>query len=47
MLQPHELADAMGLGDYALTGTKKDRTKMIGNAVERNTSRALCRAVLQ
>jgi DNA (cytosine-5)-methyltransferase 1 len=48
MLQPHELAGAMGLEDYDLgTGTKKDKTKMIGNAVERNTSRALCRAVLQ
>lgn len=47
MLQPHELAAAMGLEDYKLTGTKRDKTKMIGNAVERNTSRALCRAVLQ
>lgn len=47
MLQPHELAAAMGLEDYQLIGTKSDKTKMIGNAVERNTSRALCRALLQ
>lgn len=49
MLQPHELAAAMGLDGYKFPehATKADRTKMVGNAVEKNTSRALCRAVLQ
>jgi DNA (cytosine-5)-methyltransferase 1 len=47
MLQPHELASAMGMDGYQFTGTKTDSTRMIGNAVEVNTARALCRAVLQ
>ncbi len=47
MLQPHELAAAMGMDGYQFEGTKADKTKMIGNAVEVNTARALCKAVLQ
>ena len=47
MLQPHECAAAMGFEDYEFTGTKKDKMKMIGNAVSVECARALCRAVLQ
>ncbi len=47
MLQPHECAAAMGFEDYEFTGTKKDKMKMIGNAVSVECARALCKAVLQ
>lgn len=49
MLQAHELAAGMGLGAYRFPdkSTKKDRTKMVGNAVEKRTATALCKAVLQ
>ncbi len=47
MLEPHECAAAMGFGNYAFTGTKKDKMKMIGNAVSVECAQALCKAVLQ
>lgn len=61
MLEPHECAAAMGMGDYQFPDIekktkrrewmgpmpKKDRMKMIGNAVSVECARALCRAVLQ
>lgn len=47
MLQPHELARAMGFAkDYRFLGSRRDAVKMIGNAWELNTSRALCYAML-
>lgn len=42
MLQPHELAAAMGLDDYKFTGNKTEVVKQIGNAVPFHTARALC-----
>ncbi|CAK0760190.1 hypothetical protein CCP1ISM_9970001 [Azospirillaceae bacterium] len=48
MLQPHELARAMGFpGDYAFTGTKEQQIRQIGNAVPVNTARALVRALFE
>jgi DNA (cytosine-5)-methyltransferase 1 len=49
MFQPHELMAAMGLDGYKFPDktTKKDKTKMAGNAVEKLTATALCKAVLQ
>jgi DNA (cytosine-5)-methyltransferase 1 len=47
MLEPHELARAMGFEGYEFTGTKKDRIKMIGNAVSVELARALCAAILR
>jgi DNA (cytosine-5)-methyltransferase 1 len=47
MLEPHELARAMGFEGYEFKGTKKDRVKMIGNAVEVNTAKALVKAILE
>lgn len=45
MLEPHELAAAQGFPpDYILTGSKKDRTKLIGNSVPPHTMAALIRA---
>lgn len=49
MLQPHELAAAMGFAkNYRWEGnvTKGDVVKMIGNAVEVNTAKALCYSLL-
>jgi DNA (cytosine-5)-methyltransferase 1 len=47
MLEPDELSAAMGFPKkYFFTGTKKDKVKQIGNAVEVNTARALCQAVI-
>lgn len=47
MLQPHELAGAMGFpADYKFTGGKSDQVKQVGNAVPVNLARALCREVL-
>jgi DNA (cytosine-5)-methyltransferase 1 len=41
MLQPHELAAAMGFpASYIFTGTRGDRVKQIGNAVEVNKAKA-------
>lgn len=45
MLQPHELAAAMGFEHYEFTGTKADQVKMIGNAVSRRQARAICRTL--
>jgi DNA (cytosine-5)-methyltransferase 1 len=47
MLQPHELAAAMGFpADYEFTGTKGDKVKQIGNAISVRTMAALCEAAL-
>lgn len=46
MLQPHELAAAMGLEGYKFVGTKEEVTKQIGNAVARRTATALFVAVM-
>ena len=43
MLQPHELARAMGFGDeYEFAGSKTEKVKQIGNAVAVNLAKALC-----
>ncbi len=47
MLQPHELAAAMSLDGYQLSGTKADQVKQIGNAVPAKLAEALCRALLE
>lgn len=48
MLQPHELAAAMGFpSDYEFLGSKSDRVKMIGNAWSVRVAQALCETVLQ
>lgn len=47
MLQPHELAAAMGFpAGYKITGNRGEQVRQIGNAVEVNQSRALCSAML-
>lgn len=47
MLLPHELSAAMGFPrDYVFRGNRGEQVKQIGNAVEVNIARALCRAVL-
>ncbi|MCC7376970.1 MAG: DNA cytosine methyltransferase [Verrucomicrobiales bacterium] len=47
MLQPHELAAAMGFSKgYQFTGTKTEVVKQIGNAVPRGLARALVAAAL-
>lgn len=47
MLQPHELAAAMGFPvGYKITGNRGEQVKQIGNAVEVNQSRALAAAML-
>jgi DNA (cytosine-5)-methyltransferase 1 len=46
MLQPHELAAAMGFANYTFTGTKHDQVKQIGNAVPVRMAEALCAALL-
>lgn len=46
MLQPHELAAAMSLGDMSFCGNKGDKVKQIGNAVARQQAKALCKAML-
>ena len=46
MLQPHELAGAMGFEGYEFTGTKTDQVKQIGNAVSVEMARALCSSLL-
>ena len=46
MLQPHELAAAMGFGDYKFNGTKTDRVRQIGNGVAVPVAEALCGAVI-
>ncbi len=48
MLQPHELARAMGFPDgYDFAGNKGDAVKQIGNAVSVRTAEALCTAILE
>lgn len=51
MLEPHELAAAMGFGrrgrPYEFTGTKTEQVKQIGNAVEVNQSAANVYAIMQ
>jgi len=48
MLEPHELAAAMGFPKtYKLKGTREDKVKMIGNAVEVHVGKALIFAQLQ
>lgn len=46
MLQPHELAAAMGFDGYRFTGTKEEVTKQIGNAVAVRTAAALFGALM-
>lgn len=48
MLQPHELAAAMGFpADYRFAGNRGDQVRQIGNAVPVGTAKALCMAVLE
>jgi DNA (cytosine-5)-methyltransferase 1 len=48
MLQPHELAVAMGFPrGYKFAGNKGEVVKQIGNAVAVNMARALCEAIIQ
>ena len=48
MLQPHELAGGMGFGrTYSFAGTREQKVRQIGNAVEVNQAEALCGAALQ
>jgi DNA (cytosine-5)-methyltransferase 1 len=47
MLQPHELAAAMGFpSGYEFVGTKSDTIRMIGNAWSCRVAEALCSAIL-
>ena len=46
MLQPHELAAAMGFDGYQFSGTKTDQVRQIGNAVAVKTAEALCGAMI-
>lgn len=47
MLQPHELAAAMGFpSDYVFEGSRRDIVKQVGNAVEVNQSRSLIHGLL-
>lgn len=47
MLQPHELASAMGFpSKYKLHGTKTEAVRQIGNAVVVQVSKALCKSLL-
>lgn len=46
MLQPHELAAAMGFENYQFAGTKTDQVRQIGNAVAVRTAEALCGEIL-
>jgi DNA (cytosine-5)-methyltransferase 1 len=47
MLQPHELARAMGFDGYEFAGTKTDQVRQIGNAVAVRTAQALCKTILE
>lgn len=48
MLQPHELAAAMGFpSGYELTGNRAERVRQVGNAIEVNQARALAIAMLE
>jgi len=45
MLQPGELAKAMGFDNYTFTGTKTQQVRQIGNAVSVRTAEAVCGAI--
>ena len=45
MLQPAELARAMGFEKYGFTGSREEQVKQIGNAVSIRTARAHCLAI--
>lgn len=47
MLQPHELAAAMGFVGYQFAGTKTEIVKQIGNAVSVEMAEALCASILR
>lgn len=47
MLQPHELAAAMGFDGYKFCGNKTDQIRQIGNAVSVRTAQALCASILE
>jgi DNA (cytosine-5)-methyltransferase 1 len=47
MLQPHELAAAMGFEDYDFAGNKTEKVRQIGNAVPVNLAKALCKNILE
>jgi len=48
MLQPHELASAMGFDrNYRFAGNREARVKQIGNAVHVDVAEALCREALR
>jgi len=47
MLRPHELAAAMGFEKYQFTGSREQQVRQIGNAVEVNMAKALCKALLE
>ena len=46
MLQPHELAGAMGFENYQFAGNKTEQVRQIGNAVPVNTAAALCGSMM-
>lgn len=46
MLEPHELAAAMGLEHYDFAGTKTEKIKQIGNAVSRRKMQACVAAIM-
>jgi len=47
MLQPHELAGAMGFDPkYGFQGTREQVVRQIGNAVAVNMAKALCLSLL-
>jgi DNA (cytosine-5)-methyltransferase 1 len=46
MLQPHELAAAMGFDGYEFTGTKTEQVRQIGNAVAVDPAEALCGSIM-
>lgn len=46
MLQPHELASAMGFDGYEFTGTKTEQVRQIGNAVAVDPAEALCGSIM-
>lgn len=48
MLQPHELAAAMGFrSDYQFAGNREAQVKQIGNAIEFHVIKALCKCALR
>lgn len=47
MMLDRELARAMGFENYHFTGSQEERIRQIGNAVEVNIAKALCKAILE